>query len=104
MSRFVTASEEPRCQTKQGCPISNIAFDKDINVKAKNYLRVRGIMDYPHLVPYGHKMLEDEGIDDPELLLMCEKKVHEWREENRKKEERKQKFLNTKQGKRDGLV
>lgn len=76
----------PLCRTERGCPIEDLARDKEVNQAIDDYLQARSLMQFEHLRALGLKKLEDSGLTDSNLLIALEEKIENFRKSKREKE------------------
>lgn len=66
---------KPLCQTSRGCPIEELASDEELTRKVDKYLLARSLLTSEYYRPLALESLKEAGLDDPSLLLECERRV-----------------------------
>lgn len=76
---------QPLCRTKKGCPIEDLAKDKELTRVVNGYYGARALMQYEHLNPLAIKELEKYGLTDPVLIIELENRVQKYLKSVREK-------------------
>ena len=94
MQRAKENNLRPLCRTKKGCPIEDMAKDRELTRVVHGYYGARALMQYEHLNTLAVKELEKYGLTSPTLLIELESKVQKYIKSIRGREEAKRQLDN----------